>query len=188
MENLPIVKSLEEEIHFRKNNRGKYHLKIKGFTDPDTGEVVEAVDQVRSTRLEYPSPIPVEIPIYLRKPESTDDRIRRLMEEQREWIAYQQREEESEFDENDFDEDSHDPDVPPTAFEFAASANANIRRNKRIRDYKEARAKKGQKEAPTEAQNPPATPPADTAGGSPQEAKPPKEAASPKGKATSEDK
>lgn len=134
--NIPVVKSLEEEILFRRTSRGRY---MADYTDPRTGEVIA---QERSTRLEYPDPVPVEVPVYLKRPESTDDRIRRLMSEQREWIAWQQREDESEDDEHDFDDHEVDPDVPPTPYEFVTEASANVRRQARIKRYKEARAKK----------------------------------------------
>lgn len=149
---LPLILNREDEAYFRKTNRGKYEV---NYVDPDSGEVIEAI---RSTRLEYPSPIPVEIPIALRKPESTDDRIRRLMNEQREWTLWQNREEETEDDETDFDADFEDPDMPSSPFEFVAEATANIRRQQRIRKYKQDRAKNDPYKPKEPDEDVPATP------------------------------
>lgn len=152
----PLVQSYEDELTLRRNYRGPYHVKYKcPYTD-------EKLDEVRYTRFEYPSPVPVEIPISLRAPESTDDKIRRLMNEQREWIAWQEREEETEDDEHDFDDENFDPDVPPSPFEFVAEASKNIRRQSRLRAYKEWRGRKAKEAENSDAElidDKPPTPP-----------------------------
>jgi len=72
---IPVVVDAVQEQHLRSTYRGKYRFKGKC---PFTGKEINVI---RSTRLEYPCPIPVEVPVYLKRPESTDDRIRRLMSE-----------------------------------------------------------------------------------------------------------
>jgi len=155
---VPLADSFETEKLIRSNYRGRYEV---NYVCPYTGDELH---EVRSTRLEYLNPVPVEVPVYLRRPESTDDRIRRLMNEQREYIAWQQRHDESEDDERDFDDENGDPDLPHSPYEFVAEASANIQRQERIRRYKEARAKQASKASDDDpdASKPAApTPPAD---------------------------
>lgn len=156
--NFPLVTSPEQEKQLRSLYRGAYHVK---YTCPFTQR---ELDEQRLTRLEYPSPVPVEIPVALRRPETTDDKIRRLMNETREWEAWQAREEESEDDEMDFDNNFDDPDLPASPYEFVAQATSNIRRRLRIRDYKQERAERSRaapEDAPEPSDDEPPTSPAD---------------------------
>lgn len=81
---IPIVQEQDEQA-FRLANKGAYILER---VDPETGEIVK---ENRFTRFEYPDPVPLELPTALRMPESTDQRIRRLVAEQRAWEAYANR-------------------------------------------------------------------------------------------------
>lgn len=74
--------------------------------DYSTGEVKGKV--YRDIRFEYLDPTPVQIPIYLKRAETTDQRIKRLMNEQRAWEAWCKRVDEGLEDLDDFDI----PDVP----------------------------------------------------------------------------
>lgn len=155
---LPIVNDRLEEEFLRKSYTGKYLYAM----DDLTGEVLKKPVE-RSTRLEYPDPIPVEIPVQLKRPESTDDKIRRLMNEQRAWEAWQSRGDENDDDESDFSEAYEDPDTPASPYEFTDAAMRSIRRRERIERYKEERAKNAKEGKGREPRVSDAPPPSDEA-------------------------
>lgn len=136
VQKLPVVNDEFEESYLRRNYKGRY---LYAGPDPLTGEIPKEPVE-RNTRREYPDPIPVEIPVALRRPESTDDKIRRLMNETRAWEAWCERQDESDLDEGDFDNEDLDPDLPPSPFEFTDHAMQAIRRRERIEQRKKQRA------------------------------------------------
>lgn len=148
-----IVRTDEEEVTLRSMYKGQYFREVLVDEEKNITELQE-----RFTRFEYPDPVPVQLPIYLQRPESTDDRIRRLMSEQRAYIAWQMRQEETEEDEFDFDDDGIDPDLPESPYEFTHHASQAIRRGERIR---KAKIKRAQKSLPDGSSNANAPSPAE---------------------------
>lgn len=85
---------------------GYYQVGRRRYIEADvinyeTGEVVGK--EYRDSRFEYPDPTPVHVPIYLKRAESTDQRIKRLMNEQRAWEEWCKRVDEGIEDIDDFD-------------------------------------------------------------------------------------
>lgn len=85
---------------------GYYRVGSRTYVEADaidysTGEVSGRV--FRDIRFEYPDPTPVHVPIYLKRAETTDQRIKRLMNEQRSWEAWCKRVDEGIEDMDDFD-------------------------------------------------------------------------------------
>lgn len=85
---------------------GFYRIGSRTYQEADavdysTGEVKGKV--YRDIRFEYLDPTPVQIPIYLKRAETTDQRIKRLMNEQRSWEAWCKRVDEGIEDMDDFD-------------------------------------------------------------------------------------
>lgn len=88
------------------NVNGRRYMKAFVF-DEDTGQMSKSV--FHDIRYEVLDPTPLEIPVALKRPESTDQRIKRLMTEQREWEKWAKRVDEGEIDLEDFDPDDPSP-------------------------------------------------------------------------------
>lgn len=85
---------------------GFYRIGHRVYQEADaidyaSGEVKGRV--FRDIRFEYHDPTPVEIPIYLKRAETTDQRIKRMMNEQRAWEAWCARVDEGLADLDDFE-------------------------------------------------------------------------------------
>lgn len=85
---------------------GFYRVGSRVYTEADaidyaTGEVKGRV--YRDIRVEYLDPTPVSVPIYLKRAETTDQRIKRLMNETRAWEEWCRRVDEGLEDLDDFE-------------------------------------------------------------------------------------
>lgn len=85
---------------------GYYRVGRRTYVEADavdysTGEVKGRV--YRDIRFEYLDPTPIAIPIYLKRAETTDQRIKRMMNEQRAWEKWCQRVDEGIEDMDDFE-------------------------------------------------------------------------------------
>lgn len=69
--------------------------------DYSTGEVKGRV--YRDIRFEYHDPTPVKVPIHLKRAETTDQRIKRLMNQERSWMEWCKRVDEGIEDLDDFE-------------------------------------------------------------------------------------
>lgn len=85
---------------------GRRYVKAFAF-DEKSGSMVKPV--FRDLRYEVLDPTPIEIPVALKRPESTDQRIKRMMTEQRAWEAWAKRVDEGEIDFEDFDLEDDSP-------------------------------------------------------------------------------
>lgn len=85
---------------------GFYRVGSRTYVEADsinyeTGEVSGRV--YRDIRFEFPDPTPIQVPIYLKRAETTDQRIKRLMNEQRAWESWCKRVDEGIEDMDDFE-------------------------------------------------------------------------------------
>lgn len=145
-----MSKSVEKTFSRRRGDRRLY----SGTVITPDGEVVTRNDL--DARFEYPSPIPIEIPVGLRMPESTDQRIKRLMNEERAWQIYSRRQEERREDMDDFEYE----DDPMFISEYEQLEDPVIIDDKTRRRFDKRLRKVGFEPQPLE-EDLPATPPAD---------------------------
>lgn len=133
-----------------------YQVEVE-VLDEETGEVT-TVTEIRNSRYEYPDPIPVAIPLALRRAETTDEKIKRLMNEQRAYEQYLAVEEESLLDADDFEvDDDLDPNfVSEYEFDPEQTPRAILTRSEFRRKLKR------EKEAAEADKTSSATPPAES--------------------------